>query len=99
PRPVFYSLSLHDALPISATYPYGAAPGLQRLSDAVAADQAPGREVGALDVLHDHLVVGLGVVDEGDEGIDDLAQVVRSEVGSHAHRDAGGAVHDEVGDR
>ena len=39
----------------------------------------------------------LGVVDQGGDGVDHLAQVVRRDVGRHADGDAVGAVDHEVG--
>ena len=36
------------------------------------------------------------MVDQRDDGVDDLAQVVRRDVGRHADRDAGGAVDQQV---
>src|SRR5690606_4045029 len=73
-----------------------AAARLQRLPDALAGDHAAGGEVGALDVLHQGLDRGRGVVDQRHERVDHLAHVVGREVRGHAHRDAGGAVDDQV---
>ena len=39
-----------------------------------------------------------GLLDQGQAGVDHLAQVVRRDVGGHAHRDAGGAVDQQVGE-
>src|SRR6185503_1587149 len=55
-------------------------------------DVAAGREVRALDVLHQPGHVDVGVFDVGDHRVDRLAQVVRRDVGGHADGDAGGAV-------
>ncbi|MPN36827.1 hypothetical protein SDC9_184339 [bioreactor metagenome] len=38
------------------------------------------------------------VINQADNGVDYLAQVVRGDVGRHAHRDAGAAVDQQVGD-
>ncbi len=55
------------------------------------------REVGTLDVRHEVVDGGaVGVVEEVDRGVDDLAQVVGRDVGGHADRDALAAVHQEV---
>ena len=75
-----------------------AAPGLVRVLDPLPADDdAGGGEVGALDVLHQARGVDVRVVDVGDHRVDGLAQVVRRDVGGHAHRDARGAVDQQVG--
>ena len=52
---------------------------------------------GAFDELHQVADLGLRVVDHVDDGVDDLAQVVRRHVGGHSDRDAGGAVDQQVG--
>ncbi len=41
---------------------------------------------------------GVGIVEQGDAGVDDFGEVVRRDVGRHADGDAAGAVDDEVGD-
>ena len=61
-----------------------------------AEDRAAGREVRALDVLAQVVGGQLGVVDQGDRRVDDLAQVVRRDVGGHADGDAGRAVDEQV---
>src|SRR5690625_980963 len=80
----------------SAPYPDAAAAGLESFPDAFAADDAAGREVRTLDVLHQPVQVDVGVVDHRDQATDDLAQVVRRDVGGHADRDAGSTVDDHV---
>ena len=59
-------------------------------------DHAARREVGALDVLHQLVGRDLRVVDQRDRAGDDLAQVVRRDVGRHADGDAGRAVREQV---
>ena len=59
-------------------------------------DQRAGREVGTLDELHEVVGRGVGVVDQVDGGVDDLAHVVGRDVGGHAHRDALAAVDQQV---
>ncbi len=82
--------------PRPATHPDAAAARLERLPDAVAADDATRGEVGALHVLHELGRIDGRVLDHGDERIDYLAQVVRGHVGGHAHGNARGAVDEQV---
>lgn len=80
-------------------HPDGAAARAVGVHDPGAAhDERARGEVGALDVLHEVVGGGLGVVDEVHRGIDDLTQVVGRDVGGHAHRDALAAVHQQVGE-
>ena len=73
-----------------------AAAGLVGLLDAAAAhDDAAGREVRTLDVLHQFLRGDLGIVDIGADRVAALAQVVRGHVRGHAHGDAGSTVQQE----
>src|SRR6185312_13808195 len=74
-----------------------AAAGLVGEVDALASeDEARGREVRPRDELHELVDGRSGVVDERDRAVDDLADVVRRDVGRHADGDAGGAVDEEV---
>ena len=67
------------------------------VDDALAPhDQRAGREVGALHELHELVGRGIGVVDQVDGGVDDLAQVVGRDVGRHADGDALAAVDQQV---
>ena len=59
-------------------------------------DRAARREVGALDELHEVVGRGVGIVDQVDDGVDDLAEVVRRDVRGHADRDALAAVDQQV---
>lgn len=71
--------------------------GLEVGEDAFAAgDDAAGGEVGALDEGAEFVDGDAGVVDDRAGGGDDLVQVVRRDVGRHADRDAGRAVHQEI---
>ena len=64
---------------------------------ALPADDDPaGREVRALDVLHQADGVDVGIVDVGHHGIHGLAQVVRRDVRGHADRDPRRAVDEQV---
>ncbi len=66
--------------------------------DAHAADDAAaGREIRARHQLHQLVGGDRGVVDEGDAGVDHLAEIVRRDVGRHADGDAGAAIDQDVG--
>ncbi len=76
-----------------------AAAGAIGLAQAVlVADRRPGGEVGAGDDLHQLVELDRRVVDVGDQGVADLAEVVRRDRRRHAHRDAAGAVDQQVGE-
>ncbi len=70
---------------------------------AVAIEDAAGGEVRPLDKVHQlfagDVVDFVEAVDHKDQRIDDLAQVVRRDVGRHADGDAAGAVDEQVGQR
>ena len=75
--------------------PAAGAIGLEDAGTAV--DDAAGGEVRAGNML-DQVVDAQGiVVDQRQAGVDDLAHVVGRDVGRHAHRDARGAVDQQVG--
>ncbi len=79
------------------------ASGAVGVLDALAADdEAGGREVRSLDPFHDGLeggfLVGLVVVERPVDGLGDLAQVVRRDVGGHTDGDAAGTVDEQVRD-
>src|SRR4029453_9829412 len=79
--------------------PDGAAPGQQGVADPGGAhDRGAGGEVGALDPAEQVLAGQLGVIDQGDGGVDDLAQVVGRDLGRHADGDALRPVGQEVGE-
>ena len=59
-------------------------------------EQSAGGEVRCLDELHQVLDLGLGVLEEVDGGVDDLAQVVGRDLRRHADGDALGAVDEQV---
>ena len=61
-----------------------------------AVDDAGGREIRARHVLHELRQRDVRIVDHREAGVDDFAQVVRRDVGRHAHGDAGGAVDQQV---
>ncbi len=65
---------------------------------AAAHDGAAGGEVGAGDDLEQVGEVDVGVVDDGGDGVADLAEVVRGEAGGHAHGDAEAAVDQQIGE-
>jgi hypothetical protein len=62
-------------------------------------DRAAGRQVGPRHVLHQLVERRVGLLDQVAGGGHDLDEVVRRHVGGHAHRDAAGAVDQEVGER
>ena len=49
-------------------------------------------------MLHQVGQSGLGVIQYTDAGIDDLPQIVGRDIGGHANGNAGGAVHQQVGE-
>ena len=66
-------------------------------ADAVAAeDGGAGREIRPRHVFHQLLHGELGIVDQGAAGIDQLAEIVRRDIGRHADRDAARAVGQQV---
>src|SRR5919112_2010856 len=80
-------------------HPYGAPPGLNGVAYAAQPDyNAPRREIGALDVLCDLLVIQVRVVYQGYRRVDDLAEVVGWDLGGHTHRDAIRPVDEQVGE-
>ena len=91
-------LAVADVLGVRPrAHAHAAAAGLVGVADAAdAEDHAAGREVRALDVLHQAGGVDLGIVDVGDRRGDRLAQVVRRDVRRHADGDARGAVDQQV---
>ena len=75
-----------DGLPLAGDVPL--------LLEAV--DRPAGREVRALDVVAERVGGDLGVVDQGDRGVADLAEMVGRDVGRHPDGDAAAAVDEEV---
>ena len=57
---------------------------------------AAGREIRAGYDLDEVVDAERGIVDQRDAGVDDLAEIVRRDVGRHADRDAAGAVGEEI---
>ena len=73
-----------------------AAAGFIGILDALnALDDAAGREIGTLDMLHQTFSIDFGVVDVGADGVADLAEVVRGHVGCHTYSDTGRAVQQQ----
>src|SRR4030095_2203877 len=69
------------------------------VDDPVApANDPAGGEVGAGDDLEQLVEADVGVIDDLDDGVADFAEVVGQQVARHADGDAGGAVHQEVGE-
>ena len=87
--------------PHHASHTDAAPAGGVRVADALAADnQSGGWEVGSLDAFHagfeGALLVGLVVVECPEDGVGDLTEIVRRDVGGHTHRDAARPVDEEV---
>ena len=77
----------------------GAAPGLEGGPDSGAAeDQAAGRKIRAWHDAHQVFERHSGIGDQRQGGIDDLAGIVRRDVGRHADRDAVRAIDQQVGE-
>ena len=73
-------------------------PRLVGVADSLSAvDEPGGGEVRPRNPLHELAEGGVGVPDHLDGRVDDLGEVVRRDVGRHAHRDARGAVDEQVG--
>ena len=87
-----------DDLGLGAHLDLAAAGRVGRADAAAAHDHAAGREVRPLDELADLVQLGLRVVDDVADAVDDLGQVVRRDVGRHADRDARRAVYQQVGE-
>ena len=98
----------HNGLPAAllldaghAAHADGTAPGGVGVLDALGAnDEAGGGEIGALDMLHAGFqgggVVRIRVFQQPINGVGQLPQVVRGNVGGHAHGNTVGAVHEQV---
>ena len=63
---------------------------------AVADDLAAGGEIRPRHMVEQRLDLRVGVLEQMDASLHQLADVVRRDVGRHAHRDAGGAVDEDV---
>ncbi len=75
------------------------AAGLVGLADSSAAeDRAAGGEIRPRHDLHDFRERYLRIVDQGDAGVDDFAEVMRRDIGRHAHGDAARAIDQQVGE-
>ena len=75
----------------------GAPAGVVSAADArTAANDATGRKIGARHDFEQLVDRDIGLVDHADQGVADLAEVVRRDRRGHAHRDAVGAVHEQV---
>ena len=77
----------------------GAAAGLVRLADAVGThDEGAGGEIGSGQDLHELRDRGVGVVDKVARRLDNLVEVMRRDIGRHAHGDARTTVDQQVGE-
>ena len=96
----------HDGLAVLAVFldvglgadHHRPAAGVVGVADAAAAeDHGPGREVRPGQVLHQVVDGQSRVVDVGRAGVDHFGQVVRRDVGRHAHGNTAGAIDQQVG--
>ena len=72
---------------------------LKRLAHTfVAVDDAGGREIRSLDILHQSGRVDVAVVDISDDAVNAFAEVMRRHVGGHTYGDAVAAVYQQSGD-
>ena len=70
------------------------------IQDALAAENEPaGRKIRALHQVHDFAQMRVRLLDQQNGRVDDLGQIVRRDVGGHAHRDAGRSVDQQVRER
>ena len=82
-----------------AAHQHRAAAGLVGLADAGAADdRAAGGEIRPRHDLHQLGQRHVRPVDQRDAGVDDLAEIVRRNIGRHADRDAAGAIDQKIGE-
>ena len=83
----------------AAAETHGAAAGAISLLDAGAAQDLPtGRKVRTPHEAHQLVVAGAGLLKQVKHGIDDLAEVVRRNVGGHPHGDSLASVDQQVGE-
>ncbi len=97
---------LPGAAPLILQRPFGAhaerpAPGGIGVGDGGGAvdDDAAGREIRPAHQFQDLRILGPGLVDQQDRGVDDLGGVVRRDAGRHADRDAAGAIGEQIGEQ
>ena len=62
-----------------------------------AIDDGSGRKIGAGDIFHQAINRDLRVVDERQAACHHLLEVVGRNIGGHAHRDARGAIDQQIG--
>ena len=97
----------NDRAPVAAAFldmmagphHHRAAPGSVRATDTgEAEDEAAGREVRALHMLHQAFGTDRRIFDIGAAGREHFAQIVWRDVGGHADRDSTGSVDQQVGE-
>src|SRR4029077_16341793 len=80
-----------------AAHLHAAAAGLEILFDSRhAADDAAGREVRPFYVFHQLLKRDFWIVDLRTDSIDHFAEIVRRNIGRHAHGNAGSAINEQI---
>ena len=67
------------------------------IQNALAAqNESAGREIRALHQTHDLAQMRVGLLHQQNGGVDDLGEIVRRDVGGHAHRDAGRSIDQQI---
>src|SRR5207253_1586433 len=80
-----------------AAHLHTASSGLEILFDSRnAADDAAGREVRPFYMFHQLLERDFGIVDLRTDSINHFAEIVRRNIGRHAHGDAGSAINEQI---
>ncbi len=95
-----WRLALADVLEMGArAHHHAPAPGAVAFLDARrAVDEAGGREIRRRNDVDQFLDIHFRILQQRQTGIDHFAQIVRRNIGRHAHRDAGRAVDQQVGE-
>ena len=93
------ALAAVDVLEVAlGPHDHAATPGAIAVLHAIdAVDDAGGGEIGRRDDFHQLVNRCLGVAQQVQAGVHHFIQVVRRDVGRHAHGDAAGAVDEQVG--
>ncbi len=83
----------------SCAHHHAAAPGaIAFLHAGQTVDETCGRKIRGRHIFNQLLDIHVGILQQCETGIHHLVQIVRRDVGRHAHRDTGRAVHQQVGE-